>query len=59
MLLKHGTFDQVEVELTKTSMQMAINDEEGAWENDVSLAKEGWTEQPTCNLLGPLYDPET
>ncbi|CAE7673942.1 unnamed protein product, partial [Symbiodinium pilosum] len=41
MLLKHGTFDQVEVELTKTSMQMAINDEEGAWENDVSLAKEG------------------
>ena len=51
MLLKHGNFDQVEIELTKISTQTAISDEEGGWENEVSLAHEGWTEQPTCNRM--------
>ena len=44
MLLQHGNFSQVEIELTKISTQTQINDEEGAWENEVSLAQEGWTE---------------
>ena len=57
MLLQHGSFESVEVELVKRSTQLAQNEQEGGWENEVSLGQEGWTElhsmhdvhaYPTC-----------
>ena len=50
LLAKHGDFKSVEVELEKISTQTALNEVGGSWENDISLAAQGWTEQLFCIL---------
>ena len=44
LLAQHGDFKTVEVELEKISTQTALNELGGAWENEISLAAQGWTE---------------
>ncbi|CAE7328664.1 unnamed protein product [Symbiodinium sp. CCMP2592] len=49
LLAKHGDFKSVEVELEKISTQTALNEVAGSWENDISLAAQGWTEVMIAN----------
>lgn len=37
LFLKHGNFEQVEVEIAKLSKQTTSNKLEGGWHNEVSL----------------------
>ena len=39
LLLKHGNFNAVEIEVAKISRQTASNKLEGGWHNEISLAK--------------------
>ena len=50
LLLKHGDFNEVEVELEKSNSQSSTNDVEGGWENEVTLSKLGWTEPHGSHL---------
>ncbi|CAE7232915.1 unnamed protein product [Symbiodinium microadriaticum] len=44
MLLQHGDFRGVEVQLTKESEQLAQNDTKGGWYSEQAMAQEGYTE---------------
>ena len=48
MLLKHGDFKAVEVELERVSTQLAENDKKGGWESEITMAQMGWTEFRVC-----------
>ena len=57
MLKQHGDFKTVEVEVQKISIQTSKNEVEGGWENEISLAQKGWTEQHNCTLeFRAMYD---
>ena len=44
MLLQHGDFRGVELELTKSSEQLTQNDTKGGWYSELAMTKEGYTE---------------
>lgn len=44
MLLQHGDFKAVELELEKSSEQLAQNDTKGGWYSAIALGKKGYTE---------------
>lgn len=56
LLLKHGDFKTVEVEVEKISTQTAKNGVEGGWENKISLTKKGWTEPHNRTFGSPVSD---
>ena len=51
LLLKHGSFESVEIQLVKMNSQLARNEEEGGWENEITMAARGWTECHVCMQL--------
>ena len=50
LLLSQGTFDKVEVHLQQQRTEEDSDTLRGGWHNKVSLAKEGWTQYPSCNI---------
>ena len=44
LLLQHGDFKTVEIELVKTSEQLAQNDTKGGWYTVAAMAQKGFTE---------------
>lgn len=51
LLLKHGSFEEVEIEIEKVSKQTEKNKVAGGWHNEVSLKEiHKWTPQ-----LGSIY----
>ena len=51
LLLQHGDFRAVEVELTKSSEQLAENDTKGGWYTVIRMAKEGFTELHGLHIM--------
>lgn len=55
LLLKHGSFEQVEVEVLRYKKEEEENKLEGGWYNRITLEQEGWTPFPSCIILGAQY----
>ena len=52
MLLQHGSFKEVEVQLAKKSKQTASNKVAGGWQTEVSLREiHKWSECFGCNYI--------
>ena len=54
MLLQHGSFRAVEVELEKRSTQTSQSDKKGGWETELSMAAMGYTQLHDCTLIMSL-----